>query len=170
MAASAPYYAGRHAEALGWAERALEKAPGSHAALRISAAAAAMDVRMAEAGGRGLTLGTLAEVLRPYRDREHPVRFAEVLRRAGLRLDEQCGRFGFKGDRSSGREALSPTCGPGRGDLGRLFIGTLGYGKCRHCRATPGGPPSAERQSATKLTQMCPLCVPKPCRKAYSNG
>ena len=69
-----------------------------------------------------------------------------------------------------GREALSPTCGPGRGDLGRLFIGTLGYGKCRHCRATPGGPPSAERQSATKLTQMCPLCVPKPCRKAYSNG
>ena len=91
--AFALYFAGRHAEALGWAERALEKAPGSHAALRIAAAAAAMDGRMAEARGLcdrlraldpGLTLGTLAEVLGPYRDPEHPVRFAEGLRRAGL--------------------------------------------------------------------------------------
>jgi TolB-like protein/class 3 adenylate cyclase len=91
--AHAHYFAGKYDEALSWANLALQERPNAHQALRIGAASAAMAGRGVEATALRLKLmqadprlraSTLGDLLGPYRDPEHPARYAEGLRRAGL--------------------------------------------------------------------------------------
>ena len=76
-----------------WAEKALRSQPNGHIALRIGAAAAAMDgcltsarrlCRRLQSVDPGLRLSNLADTFGPYRNPEHRARFAEGLRLAGL--------------------------------------------------------------------------------------
>jgi TolB-like protein/Tfp pilus assembly protein PilF len=92
--AHAHFFADRYDEAASWAKMALREMPTSHPALRIAAASCALAGRDEEA--KKLTARLLAidpalrissilqNVLGPYRRPEHPVKYADALRKAGL--------------------------------------------------------------------------------------
>jgi len=92
--AHAHFFAGRHDEAHSWAKMALRELPDSHAALRIAAASGALAGRDEEAKrltARLLEIDpavriskVLQNVLGPYRHPEHPAKYADALRKAGL--------------------------------------------------------------------------------------
>ena len=91
--AHAHFFAGRYDEALSWAMMALRELPHSPAALRIAAASCALAGRGEEAkklAGRlleidpALRVSSLQNVLGPYRHREHPEKYANALRKAGV--------------------------------------------------------------------------------------
>jgi tetratricopeptide (TPR) repeat protein len=91
--AHAHFFAGRHDEAVSWAKMALRELPDSHGGLRIAAASCALAGRYEEA--RRLTArlleidpalrsSLLQNVLGPYRHPEHPEKYANALRKAGV--------------------------------------------------------------------------------------
>jgi TolB-like protein/Tfp pilus assembly protein PilF len=92
--AHAHFFAGRYDEALAWAQMALRDLPDSHAALRIGAASNALAGRGEEAKRLTARLleidptlrisSLLSDVLGPYRQPEHPTKYASALRKAGL--------------------------------------------------------------------------------------
>ena len=92
--AHAHFFAGRYDEALSWAKMALRELPDSHAALRIAAASCALVGRVEEAKSLTARLlqidpalrvsSLLQNVLGPYRQPEHPAKYADALRLAGL--------------------------------------------------------------------------------------
>src|SRR5262245_32932826 len=91
--AHAHFFAGRYDEALAWAKMALRELPDSHPALRVAAASCALAGHDDE-GKRliaqlleidpALRTSTLKKVLGPYRHPEHPAKYADALRKAGL--------------------------------------------------------------------------------------
>jgi adenylate cyclase len=92
--AHAHFFAGRHDEALAWAKMALREQPDGHVALRIAAASCALAGRDEEAKRLTTRLlevdpalrisSVLQNVLGPYRQPEHPAKFADALRKADL--------------------------------------------------------------------------------------
>ena len=92
--AHAHFFAGRYDEALSWAKMALRELPDSHAGLRIAAASCALAGRDEEAKklmarlleiDPALRISSLLQnVLGPYRQPEHPAKYADALRKAGL--------------------------------------------------------------------------------------
>jgi TolB-like protein/DNA-binding winged helix-turn-helix (wHTH) protein/Tfp pilus assembly protein PilF len=89
----AHFFAGRYDEALTWAKMALRELPDGYAALRVGAASCALTGRAEEAKrlmarlleiDPALRISTLTNVLGPYRNPEHPARYADALRKAGL--------------------------------------------------------------------------------------
>jgi len=91
--AHAHFFAGRYDEALSWAKMALRELPVSHTALRIAAASCALAGRDEEAKrlivrlleiDPALRLSNFQNVLGPYRHPEHPAKYADALRKAGL--------------------------------------------------------------------------------------
>jgi tetratricopeptide (TPR) repeat protein len=91
--AHAHFFAGRYDEALAWAKMALREVPDSHPALRIGAATCALAGRDEEAKrlivrlleiDPALRISNFENVLGPYRHSEHPAKYADALRRAGL--------------------------------------------------------------------------------------
>ena len=91
--ACARFFAGRYGEAVKWAKMALRELPDSRSALRIGIASCALAGRDDEAKrlmerllaiGPELTISSLLQNLGPYRHPEHPAKFAEALRKAGL--------------------------------------------------------------------------------------
>jgi len=91
--ACAHFFAGRYDEAVKWAKMALRELPDSRSALRIGIASCALAGRDDEAKrlmarllaiGPELTISSLLQNLGPYRHPEHPAKFAEALRKAGL--------------------------------------------------------------------------------------
>jgi len=91
--AHAHFFAGRYDEALIWARRALRELPDSHIALRIGAASCALAGRNDEAKkltarlleiDPALRISSLQNLLGPYRHPEHPAKYADALRKAGL--------------------------------------------------------------------------------------
>ena len=91
--AHAHFYAGRYEEALTWAKMALRELPDGYAALRIGAASCALAGRDEEAKrlmarlleiDPALRVANLQNVLGPYRHPEHPAKYGDALRRAGL--------------------------------------------------------------------------------------
>jgi hypothetical protein len=92
--AHAHFFAGWYDEAVSWAKMALRELPDAHAALRIAAASCALAERDEEAKNltvRLLEIDTafrisnfLQNVLGPYRHPEHPEKYANALRKAGL--------------------------------------------------------------------------------------
>jgi TolB-like protein/class 3 adenylate cyclase/Tfp pilus assembly protein PilF len=91
--AYAHFFAGRYDEAVSWAKMALREVPSSHPALRIAAASCALAGRGEEAKGMVARLleidpvlrtSNLQNVLGPYRQPEHPAKYTDALRKAGL--------------------------------------------------------------------------------------
>src|SRR5262245_3011798 len=92
--AHAHFFAGRHDEAHSWAKSALREQPNSHAVLRIAAASCALAGRDEEAKRLMVRLLEIDPALRisnlfqnllgPYRHPEHPAKYADALRKAGL--------------------------------------------------------------------------------------
>ena len=92
--AHAQFFAGLYDEALKWASMALRDLPDGHAALRVAAASCALGGRDEEAKrliARLLEIdpalnvsNLLPNVLGPYRQPEHPAKYADALRKAGL--------------------------------------------------------------------------------------
>jgi len=92
--AHAHFFAGRHDEAVIWARMALRELPHSHTALRIAAASCALAGRDGEAKRLTARLleidpalrisSLLQNVLGPYRQPEHPAKYANALRKTGL--------------------------------------------------------------------------------------
>jgi len=92
--AHAHFFAGRYDDAVIWAKMALREVPDTHAALRVAAASCALAGRDEEAKrltARLLEIDpavqiskVLQDVLGPYRHPEHPAKYADALRRAGL--------------------------------------------------------------------------------------
>src|SRR5262245_44358811 len=92
--AHAHFFAGRHDEAVSWAKMALRELPHSHAGLRIAAASCVLAGRDEEARRLAARLleidptfrisGLLQNVLGPYRHPEHPEKYANALRKAGV--------------------------------------------------------------------------------------
>jgi tetratricopeptide (TPR) repeat protein len=89
--AHAHFFAGRYDDALTWARMALRDLPDSHAALRIGAASGALAGREAKSLmarlleiDPGLRVSNFQNILGPYGHPEHPAKYAEALRRAGL--------------------------------------------------------------------------------------
>jgi TolB-like protein/Tfp pilus assembly protein PilF len=91
--AHAHFFAGRYDEALTWAKMALRELPDSRAALRIAAASCALAGRDEEAKtlmarllemDPALRISNLQNVFGPYRHPEHPAKYADALRKAGL--------------------------------------------------------------------------------------
>ena len=89
--AHAHLFAGRHDEALSWAKMALRAQPDSHTVLRIAAASCALAGRDEEAKSLIARLLEIDPALRisnlpnvPYRHPEHPAKYADALRKAGL--------------------------------------------------------------------------------------
>ena len=91
--AHAHFYAGRYEEAITWAKMALRELPDGYAALRIAAASGALAGRDEEAKrliarlleiDPALRASNLQNVLGPYRHPEHPAKYADALRKAGL--------------------------------------------------------------------------------------
>ena len=91
--AHAHFFAGRYDEAVSWAKMALRELPDSHPALRIAAASCALTGRDEEAKkltarlleiDPALRISNFQNVLGPYRQPEHPAKYADALRRAGL--------------------------------------------------------------------------------------
>jgi TolB-like protein len=90
--ASAHFFAGRHTEALSWAEKALRERPDHPPAMRIFAATSALEGRLAEAQQTMVRLCELFPALRisnlrqvkPLRRPEDFAKFADGLRMAGL--------------------------------------------------------------------------------------
>jgi adenylate cyclase len=90
--AHAHFFAGRHDEALSWANRALREQPDSHAAHRIAAASCALAGRDEQAKRLMARLREIDPELRvsnlyvagPYRQPEHLAKYADALRKAGL--------------------------------------------------------------------------------------
>ena len=91
--AHAHFFAGRYDEALTWAKMALRELPHSHGGLRIAAASCALAGRGEEAErlmarlleiDPALRISNLQNVLGPYRYPEHPEKYENALRKAGL--------------------------------------------------------------------------------------
>src|SRR5262245_3650701 len=92
--AHAHFFAGRHDEAVSWAKMALRELPNGHAAVRIAAASGALAGRDEEARRLAARLleidptftisSLLQKVLGPYRYPEHPEKYANALRKAGV--------------------------------------------------------------------------------------
>jgi len=91
--AHAHFFAGRHDEAVSWAKMALRELPDSHGGLRIAAASCALAGRDDEAQmltarlleiDPALRASKLQKVLGPYRQPEHPAKYADAFRKAGL--------------------------------------------------------------------------------------
>jgi TolB-like protein/Tfp pilus assembly protein PilF len=91
--AKAHFFAGRNDEALSWARMALRGLPVNHSGLRIAAARCALAGRDAEAKrlvarlleiDPVLRISNLQNVLGPYRQPEHLVKYVQALRKAGL--------------------------------------------------------------------------------------
>src|SRR5262245_24863602 len=91
--AHAHFFAGRYDEALTWAKMTLREVPNSHPALRIAAASCALAGRGEEAKSLmarlleidpALRISNFENVLGPYRHPEHPAKYADALRKAGL--------------------------------------------------------------------------------------
>jgi adenylate cyclase len=91
--AHAYFFLGRYDEAKSWAAQALQYNPNHNPALRIGAASDAMAGRLEQAQKTiirlqqvypTLRISNLKDVLGPYRRAEHPSRYEEGLRRAGL--------------------------------------------------------------------------------------
>src|SRR5262245_43161850 len=92
--AHAHFFVGCYDEAVSWARMALREQPISHGALRIGAASCALAGRAEEARGLIAQLleidpalrisSVLLNVLGPYRNPEHPAKYADALRKAGL--------------------------------------------------------------------------------------
>jgi len=92
--AHAYFFAGRHDEAVTWARMALRELPHSHTALRVAAASCALAGRDGEAKRLTARLleidpalrisSLLQNVLGPYRQPEHPAKYANALRKTGL--------------------------------------------------------------------------------------
>ena len=92
--AHAHFFAGRYDEALTWAKMALRELPDSHGALRIGAASCALAgrdeetkrlmARLLEIDPALRISSLLQNVLGPYRHPEHPAKYADALRKAGL--------------------------------------------------------------------------------------
>ena len=91
--AHAHFFVGRYDEALAWAKMALRELPDSHPAPRIGAASCALVGRDEEAKrlmarilevDPVLRISNLQHVLGPYRHPEHPAKYADALRKAGL--------------------------------------------------------------------------------------
>jgi TolB-like protein/Tfp pilus assembly protein PilF len=91
--AHAHFFAGRYADAITWAKMALREQLDNHRALSIAAASCALAGRGEEA--KKLTVRLLEtdpvarvsnfkNVLGPYRHPEHPAKYADALRQAGL--------------------------------------------------------------------------------------
>jgi hypothetical protein len=89
--AHAHFFAGRYEEALTWAKMTLREAPNSH---RIATASCALAGRGEEAKSLMAPLLEIDPVLRiskfvqdylgPYRQAEHPAKWADAPRKAGL--------------------------------------------------------------------------------------
>src|SRR5262245_37598075 len=92
--AQAHFFAGRYDEAVAWAKMALREQPDSNRALLIGAASCVLAGRDEEAKRLTARLleidpalrisNFLQNVLGPYRDPEHPAKYADALRKAGL--------------------------------------------------------------------------------------
>jgi len=91
--AHAHFFAGRYDEAVTWAKMVLRDQPNRHGALRIAAASCALAGRGEEAKrliarlleiDPALRVSNLQNVLGPYVHPEHPAKYAEALRKAGL--------------------------------------------------------------------------------------
>jgi len=91
--AHAHFFAGRYDEALSWAKMALRERPDFHTALRIAAASSVLAGRAEEARRSiarlleidpALRISNLQNLLGPYRQPEHPAKYADALRKAGL--------------------------------------------------------------------------------------
>jgi tetratricopeptide (TPR) repeat protein len=92
--AHAHFFAGRHDEAVSWAKMTLRELPDSHAAHRIGAASCALAGHAEEAMrlmarlveiDPALRVSNLRQnVLGPYKHPEHPAKYADALRKAGL--------------------------------------------------------------------------------------
>jgi len=92
--AHAHFFAGHYDEALSWAKMALRERPDSHAGLRIAAASCALtgqDLEAKKLTARLLEIdpalrisSVLKNALGPYRHSEHPAKYADALRKAGL--------------------------------------------------------------------------------------
>ena len=91
--AHAHFFAGRYDDAVIWAKMALREVPDYHAALRVAAAGCALAGRDEEAKRMvarlleiypALRISNLPNVLGPYRQPEHPAKYADALRKAGL--------------------------------------------------------------------------------------
>jgi len=93
IAAFAHYCAGRHREAISWAENSLRDQPNFASAMRILAAGLALEGRMAEAqkattrlltADPALRVSKLDDIMPPFRRPEDRAKFVEGLRQAGL--------------------------------------------------------------------------------------
>jgi TolB-like protein/class 3 adenylate cyclase/Flp pilus assembly protein TadD len=91
--AHAHFFAGRYADAITWAKMALREQPDNHRALSIAAASCALAGHDEEAKclmarlleiDPALRVSNSQNVLGPYRHPEHPTKYADALRRAGL--------------------------------------------------------------------------------------
>ena len=92
--AHAHFFAGRHDEAVSWAKMSLRELPDNHSALRIGAASCALVgrgeeakrliARLLEIDPMLRTSNFIQNVLGPYRHLEHPAKYADALRKAGL--------------------------------------------------------------------------------------
>ena len=93
-AAHAHFFAGQYDEAVSWAKMALREVPNNQPTLRIAAASCALAGRGEEAKRLIARLheidpalrisSVLQNVLGPYRKSEHPAKYADALRKAGL--------------------------------------------------------------------------------------
>ena len=93
ITAFAHYCAGRHREAISWAENSLRDQPNFASAMRILAASLALEGRIGEAqkatarllaADPALRASKLDDVMPPFRRPEDRVKFVEGLRQAGL--------------------------------------------------------------------------------------
>jgi len=92
--AHAHFFAGRYDEALSWAKMALRELPDSHGGLRIAAASCALagrseemkilTARLLEIDPAFTISSLLLNFLGPYRHPEHPEKYANALRKAGV--------------------------------------------------------------------------------------
>jgi tetratricopeptide (TPR) repeat protein len=91
--AYAHFFAGRYDEALTWAKTALREVPDSNGALGIGVASCALAGHAEEAKrlmarllemDPALRISTLKNPLGPFRQPEHPAKYADALRKAGM--------------------------------------------------------------------------------------
>src|SRR5262245_27686632 len=92
--AQAHFCTGRYSEALTWAKMALREQPIGHPALRVADASCALVgrdeeakrliARLLEIDHPALRISTLKNVFGPFRHPEHPAKYADALRKAGL--------------------------------------------------------------------------------------
>ena len=93
ITACAHYCAGRHLEAISWAESSLREQPNFASAMRILAASLALEGRIGEAqkatarllaADPTLRASRLDDVMPPFRRPEDRAKYVEGLRQAGL--------------------------------------------------------------------------------------